>query len=63
MEGHRQLDHAQAGRKMSAMDTHRIDNVLPELVTQLLQLFPTQLLEIGWGIDCLEQGARGNFHS
>src|SRR5580658_9811325 len=63
MQRHCQLYHAQAGRKVSAMDTHRIDNELAELVAKLLQLLPAQFLEVGRGIDGMEQGARGDFHS
>src|SRR5580658_1232619 len=63
MQCHCQLYHAQTGRKMPAMDAHRINNKLPELVAELLQLLPAQFLEVGRGIDGMEQGARGDFHS
>ena len=40
VQGNRQLDNTKAGRKMTAMHTHRIDDILTKLITYLMQLLP-----------------------
>jgi hypothetical protein len=63
VEGYRQLDYPKAGRKVAAMNTDGIDDVLTEFVTYLVQLLFAELLEVFRRMHRLQQRSRGNFHS
>ena len=53
MKGHGQFNHTKAGRKMATMNAYHINNILPQLVDKLVQLFSGKLFKIGGGIDRL----------
>jgi hypothetical protein len=44
VQGGGKLNNSQAGAKVAAMYTHHINDILPQLVTELVQFFPGQLL-------------------
>src|SRR5665647_3231848 len=46
MQGHGQLDHAQAGAEMAAGIGHGVDGLAPQLVGQLRQLLGRQVLHV-----------------
>jgi len=62
MQGHGKLYHAKAGAKMPAMHAYYINNILPELITDLVKLFAGKTLEIFRRVDCFEQGPGCYFH-
>ena len=55
MQRHRQLDHAEAGAKMTAGDGDGVDRLLPQFVGDLPQLARIEASEVVGGLDEVEQ--------
>jgi hypothetical protein len=63
VKGDSQFDYPQAGRKMAAMNTDSINDVLTEFIRYLVQLLLAELFKIFRRMHRLQQRSRGNFHS
>src|SRR5436189_1229644 len=57
-----QFHYAEAGPEMAAVHANDINNILAKFVTDLVEFFPWQLLEIGRGINRFQQRTRNDFH-
>ena len=55
MDGHRQLDDAEAGAKMAARNRHRSDGVVTQLRRQLLQLVDGKVSDIRRNLDRIKE--------
>ena len=65
MQGHRQLDHAEAGAEVAAGDGDGVDGFGPDLVGELLQPRDVESAHVGGQLDLVEErgvGHRGNLN-
>ncbi len=60
VQGNGELDHAKPGPEMATGDRDRVDQLLPELARQLLQLAVLKRAQIRRRVDAIKQG-RGRF--
>ena len=58
VERQRQLDCAQVGSEMTAVDRHRVDEDLADLLGERAQLVVVELAQRLRSVDCFEQGIR-----
>ena len=55
VQGHGQLDHAEAGAQMAAGHRDRVDRLLPQLGRQLRQVGPIEAAQVRGLVDLVEE--------